>query len=1119
MSTVLEQAREKVERMIDEAIRLRQAGDASPIQSLTGGRTAGFGFADDRTAQSAKTKYDRNTSWTYAAVRPIANRVAAQPIRVARVTRMSNERAMQSWELRRVPQHVKDYAAKTFHMPSSASLEILESHPFLDAMHDPNGIMTSYSLMYLLAASLQLAGRSFWWIVKSTRRKGLDIWSLPAHWVTPDSSEGFRTNWKVRPSGSMESFNVPGEAMANFCYPKVSDPFGSFSPVEAAARDILTDEAIKESQHRSFQNDIVPGLAIILGETAVGIDGKPARPQAESHQIEQLEVRLNQLYRGSGNSRRFIVLDSLIKDVQKISTNPNEMDYQKSGLMVKKAIMQIFGVNEIIAGEIEGANRASAVVADENFLSNVVNPLLSLVNGVINKTVLPLFRRGKEQIVAWIEDGTATDPAERRADWELGYRMRATTRDEFRADVLGLPPLPDGSGQSIVMGIAEIIQPVGEEQAAPISPEDDAEKRKQRGDDWLYGRRNLLWRRSSGKNKNGTLLQVRYHDAFLKLHGRNEDGLSRDLREFFRSQEKDVLRRLQEAGVPASAELLFHSAEWDEKLKDVVSPHLFRAALSGAELEREAFGIKQPEVFSQAELDEILIDLPHDVQVAIRNEVAETLEQPYWSEMNRTTLTRLDTAIQQSITEGFNLREMARLVSDALGIEASSTRAIATARTETTGALNSGSYAVRQDLASEGLVTGQEWLATLDSDTRDTHIAANGQQVGINDDFDVGGFKAPYPGHHSLPAIERVNCFLPDTIIAGEFSSGMKVAYSGQVAEIVFGSGRRLTVTPNHEILTTNGFVSACNLQRGDQIISDDRQVDRALLPCAVSDYVNHEQTTIEKVFESLLSLGSATGSVEVRGAHVNNFDGDGKFCQSDVKIVRPDWELLFDLVSREPDEVCDSIFTLKNSDLIPISSLRPLAFFFDAVRSSATSGMGGRALLDSLFISHSRPFYSLGIRTISRFNSIVAKNGIDDCSGSIETTRDGIDRLSAVELLADQRTIEGFLSVSPTVAFGLLSTIPDRDLVSGKDFLDRRERNVEFLRELVDGHASLVSTESVTSVEIREWAGHVYDLSSRTGCIIANGIYTSNCRCSAISITIVDDLSFSSQQTGRLLV
>lgn len=52
----------------------------------------------------------------------------------------------------------------------------------------------------------------------------------------------------------------------------------------------------------------------------------------------------------------------------------------------------------------------------------------------------------------------------------------------------------------------------------------------------------------------------------------------------------------------------------------------------------------------------------------------------------------------------------------------------------------------------------KKWQAILDSRTRDTHVAADGQTVGVNAKFTVGGYLAEYPRDPSLPIDETANC-------------------------------------------------------------------------------------------------------------------------------------------------------------------------------------------------------------------------------------------------------------------------------------------------------------------------------------------------------------------------
>jgi uncharacterized protein with gpF-like domain len=55
------------------------------------------------------------------------------------------------------------------------------------------------------------------------------------------------------------------------------------------------------------------------------------------------------------------------------------------------------------------------------------------------------------------------------------------------------------------------------------------------------------------------------------------------------------------------------------------------------------------------------------------------------------------------------------------------------------------------------VVKGKSWLSTLDSRTRDTHAAAHGQTVGLEDDFRVGDASGPAPGQMGL-ASEDIQC-------------------------------------------------------------------------------------------------------------------------------------------------------------------------------------------------------------------------------------------------------------------------------------------------------------------------------------------------------------------------
>lgn len=76
------------------------------------------------------------------------------------------------------------------------------------------------------------------------------------------------------------------------------------------------------------------------------------------------------------------------------------------------------------------------------------------------------------------------------------------------------------------------------------------------------------------------------------------------------------------------------------------------------------------------------------------------------------------------------------------------------ARTQTMQAYNAGSF----EIYRTNNVAEKEWLAALDNHTRDSHAEANGQVVGIDEMFNVGGVEMEYPGDPSAPVEEIAQC-------------------------------------------------------------------------------------------------------------------------------------------------------------------------------------------------------------------------------------------------------------------------------------------------------------------------------------------------------------------------
>ena len=120
------------------------------------------------------------------------------------------------------------------------------------------------------------------------------------------------------------------------------------------------------------------------------------------------------------------------------------------------------------------------------------------------------------------------------------------------------------------------------------------------------------------------------------------------------------------------------------------------------------------------------------------------------------------TAVAEGAGNGEGIPDLAKRVDRILSTtetEKWPNRAVVVARTETLGALNAGReeafHAVAEDLGGEFELM---WLATADSRTRPTHLAADGQRVPLGSPFTVGEATLARPGDPSGPANEVIQC-------------------------------------------------------------------------------------------------------------------------------------------------------------------------------------------------------------------------------------------------------------------------------------------------------------------------------------------------------------------------
>jgi hypothetical protein len=336
------------------------------------------------------------------------------------------------------------------------------------------------------------------------------------------------------------------------------------------------------------------------------------------------------------------------------------------------------------------------------------------------------------------------------------------------------------------------------------------------------------------------------------------------------------------------------------------------------------------------------------------------------------------------------------------------------------------------------------------------------------------------------------DCLVPGTeIFAPNISAAMRAPYSGPVVTLVFQSGKCVTVTPNHAVLTPRGFIPACFLKKGDHAVSSGlpQEVSRGLQ----SDF-NDPPTLVEEKLASLAVMPQSF-SRKVVPLPVD-FDGDARFMYGNVDIVRPHRFLEGErnVTLSEPDghQQIGATGKLKRS----LHGFGPSRQGFGVSRLSAFGAMCRLDYLQPLLRSHATVAQpeALGLRP----------NG-----------HTGVPKQSNHSFLAESRNSVPFPNLvdgQPAVVVGnRVRQIRERVFAAPKRGVRRRLAsglNASLAKPSNKGVATdpglysqlhgrfpnLIATERVAEVYVNSFTGHVYDLSTDQRWYIANTIITHNC-------------------------
>ena len=336
------------------------------------------------------------------------------------------------------------------------------------------------------------------------------------------------------------------------------------------------------------------------------------------------------------------------------------------------------------------------------------------------------------------------------------------------------------------------------------------------------------------------------------------------------------------------------------------------------------------------------------------------------------------------------------------------------------------------------------------------------------------------------------DCVAEGTIVEGaEALQGYRAPYSGPVVTLRFASGKELTVTPNHAILTPRGFVRARFLNKGDNAISATGAQD--FVP--TSDHnVNQAPARIEEIVASFHG-GRHTAR---QGTHLGdmhssiNFHGDERFVDGDIQVETSDRFL--------QGKVGHSALAEPGSQN-GVGDPGELQGGFHRPSSALKRHLGRRASSLGLIRPGSQGF-PFGPSHLGVAESDSLADGTSSNPGFVQLLQEPrlvnpsflsqLNRSFASDVaLKERREVRRMASHEDSARFSGATELVASVLYPSSE---GGSTDPHLATQLAKRFPGQVALEEIVDVDLHWYRGHVYDLSTSTRWYTANSIVAHNC-------------------------
>lgn len=599
--------------------------------------------------------------------------------------------------------------------------EELDDHParqVLEQPTGPGGIFSWRLLARLATFHLLQTGEAYWQKLRDGLGVVRELWPMPPQHVVPIGDSALVISGYEVTDGGGRVQRLPRSEVIRFWWPDPETLYTSRGVLGPQATEHDALRFLAEHLREHFANDATPRVVLKAGEKSTPFS-KPERDTFYGEWRERYARRV-------GRNRGLPAFLPTGFDVEEFSAHGGTTELVPLEERWAEQILAAYGVPGSIAGLVADVNRAAAETNQFVFDQHTVKPITDLLAEVLTDQFAreydPALRVRYPDFVAADKDFEL-----RREESDVRNKVRSPQQilRDRRADPEDAPwgEFPPGSIADVPY-TGEIPEDTGEESAADLEAPRGAPAAPRA--------------RAEPVHRAEAFAPDAAFARLLAAERRFAGPFARAMARVFETQRRDVVKALR-AQVPrglarVSADDLFVPARFAALFERVVEPVRRRVFTSGG---REAAELLDSSFSVTAEATRRLERLGAAMRVQV----------------DRVTRERLARQLAAGTAAGESVDQLARRIESVFGDRK---RGRTIARTEVGTAHQQGQL---ESFRQSGVVTGKRWNTSRDDAVRDSHADAEGQEVPLDADFELGsGARAEAPLDPSLPAEDRINC-------------------------------------------------------------------------------------------------------------------------------------------------------------------------------------------------------------------------------------------------------------------------------------------------------------------------------------------------------------------------